>query len=402
MDSNSVTFWASKVFLVETFFTVWNFCWGAHDTLGVATAKRIFLVVPLISVCVGYAATVTGLATVIFRSKRESLLTSLLVCWWDLGRNILTYWGGVFKFVLPVTVAAFGFVRLLFLGLWVTVQDFFLVPFRAIANVGNSVLHPGLPWIAVTLTVLWCVFEAIVFTYVTSPLVVDTLSNLTGDALTDGVIRAPVFMFMLFIALGSYSILSTWTNALKTRNIAQIIKIGAIEAVALTVEVVFLYREFVDALVPWFAQHSSGGLDLGIFGTLAIAGTTWFGIRSLSWFLFASAGTPPIMAIIQGSGLEIKKRENIAIFKGTFSFPLMLVAQLQKEMTWAKNQGQNILEAFLLPPLQVLASGLNFVTTVLKQKTLFDLPFTSLNDLKSAKTILADFESQSTKKKRAA
>src|SRR5260370_41805084 len=95
------------------------------------------------------------------------------------------------------------------------------------------------------------------------------------------------------------------------------------ELVAMFVEVVFLYREFVDALVPWFAQHTSGNFDLGIAGTLAIAGFTWLGIRSLSWFLFGSAGTPTIMAIIQGQGLGRRDvsggRHKFRLISGNFS-----------------------------------------------------------------------------------
>ena len=43
---------------------------------------------------------------------------------------------------------------------------------------------------------------------------------------------------------------------------------------------------------------------LGIFGTLAIAGFAWLGIRGMTWFLFAQSGTPTIMALIQRTGLQ--------------------------------------------------------------------------------------------------
>src|SRR5208337_3050662 len=115
-----------------------------------------------------------------------------------------------------------------------------------------------------------------------------------------------LYFFLLLLILGSYSVLATWADAIKSKNIASIIKITAIEVVALMVEVMFLYREFVDSLVPWFAQHSSGKFDLGITGTLGIAFMAWLGIRGLSWFLFAAHGTPTIMAIIQGSGLKAR------------------------------------------------------------------------------------------------
>src|SRR5207249_10935181 len=116
-------------------------------------------------------------------------------------------------------------------------------------------------------------------------------------------IRIPLFFFMLFIALGSYAVLSAFTKAVVSRDWATILKIAVVESVAMFVEIVFLYREFVDALVPWFAQHASHKFDLGIGGTLLIAGLVWLGVRSLSWFLFAHAGTPTILAIISGRGV---------------------------------------------------------------------------------------------------
>src|SRR5882762_5964350 len=160
-----------------------------------------------------------------------------------------------------------------------------------------------------------------------------------------------LFLFMRFIILGSYAVLSTWTTALGSRNWPSTIKIGVVELVALFVEVVFLYREFVDALVPWFAQHTSGTFELGIFGTLAIAGLTWLGVRSLSWFLFASAGTPTILAIIQGQGVGNRDaagavRQEFKLFSENFT------GQLRKEFAWVGAEGERLLDAFLVPPMQ--------------------------------------------------
>lgn len=401
MDSQTLWYWIEKISLAQFAQVGLVWVWGASDSTWLMAMKRVFLLIPFLGLCVAYPATVVGLASTLFRSDRGEFVTSLLACWWDFFRYTFNYWGGVFQFALPVTVTAFGLARVLFLGTWATVQDFVLIPFRAIANIGNSFVNPGVPWIAVTLTLLWCIFEAMLFTYVTTPLVVDTLSNLTGDGLTENVIRVPLFGFMLFITLGSYSVLSTWTQALKARNILQMVKIGAIEMVALTVEVMFLYREFVDALVPWFAQHTSGNFELGIVGTIGIATMTWFGIRSISWFLFAAAGTPPIMAVIQGTGVEMRKRDGVAVFKGTFSFPLAVVSQLKQEMGWAHAQGKKVLEAFCLPPLQVIAASLNFVTMVLNKHLMFTLPFKSLDELKTAERLVEEMHSRPRRRKAA-
>src|SRR5262249_57787975 len=116
------------------------------------------------------------------------------------------------------------------------------------------------------------------------------------------------------------------------------------------VEVVFLYREFVDALVPWFAQHAGAHFDLGIGGTLAIAGLVWLGVRSLSWFLFASAGTPTILAIISGQGVMANPGgappDEFRLFSDG------VTNQLRTGVEWAGTQGQELPDGGRVPPSQ--------------------------------------------------
>ena len=235
------------------------------------------------------------------------------------------------------------------------------------------------------MTFFWCVFEAIIFTFVMTSLVIDTLSNLAGTQLTEPGIRIPLFLFMLFIALGSYAVLSSFTDAIKSRDWMTVIKIGVVESVALFVEVVFLYREFVDALVPWFAQHASHKFDLGIGGTLLIAGLVWLGVRSLSWFLFAHAGTPTILAIISGRGVgdgsPPGERPEFRLFSDGFT------AQLRNEFEWAGAEGEKLVDAFLVPPMQLVAATLNFVTLLAANRHMLDLPLTSVRDFKDARTL---------------
>src|SRR5882762_8096273 len=196
-----------------------------------------------------------------------------------------------------------------------------------------------------------------------------------------------LFLFMLFIVLGSYAVLSTWTEALKSKDWPSIVKIGVIELVAMFVEVVFLYREFVDALVPWFAQHASGNFELGIPGTLAIAGVTWLGIRSLTWFLFASSGTPTMMAIIQRQGVGNREAAGEAT-PGFRFFSESFAGQLRTEFQWVGAEGERLLEAFLVPPMQVVAAALNFVTLLVANRHLLELPLESIRDFKDARSVI--------------
>ncbi|HEY6867047.1 MAG TPA: hypothetical protein VI792_07315, partial [Candidatus Eisenbacteria bacterium] len=273
--------------------------------------------------------------------------------------------------------------------LWAMLQELVMMPFRLIRDVGANVLSPGIPWIAVGMTVLWCAFEAMIFTYVMTSLVIDTLSNLAGAQLSETAVRIPLYLFMLLIVLGSYAVLSTWTAAVRSRDWGAIVKIGIVEVVAMFVEVVFFYREFVDALVPWFAQHTSGNFDLGIVGTLAIAGVTWLGIRSLTWFLFASAGTPTIMAIIQRQGVGSRPAENgaraaLSLFTAGFG------SRLRKEFEWVGAEGERLLDAFLVPPMQVVAAALNFITMRVANRHLLDQPLQSVRDFKDARSLGVD------------
>jgi hypothetical protein len=302
----------------------------------------------------------------------------------------------VFRFLLQIAISMLGFAQVVVVGLWSMVKEIILMPFRLVSHFGSNMLAPGTPWIAVAMTFFWCIFEAIIFTFVMTSLVIDTLSNLAGTQLTEGGIRIPLFLFMLFVVLGSYAVLSAFTDALATRDWATVIKIGVVEVVAMFVEVVFLYREFVDALVPWFAQHTSGKFELGIAGTLAIAGFTWLGIRSLSWFLFASAGTPTIMAIIKGQGLAAGggggTGQPLSLFSPGF------VAQVKQEFDWVADAGEQLVNSFLVPPMQLVAAALNFVTLLIANRHFMDLPLKSIKDFKDARALANELGAAATAK----
>ncbi|HUP56742.1 MAG TPA: hypothetical protein VM598_04765 [Bdellovibrionota bacterium] len=387
MDATSVWQGFLSVLFLPFLNSTVVWVWGAGDPIALAMAKRIFLMLPVLSLILAYWVTVLGMITVPFRADRRVFLVELLLVWWELGRGILTFWGGTFKFVLMLVSTIFNFVRLLIISVWVLIQDILFMPIRAAANVGESILNPGLPWIAVFLTLVWSVFESIIFTFVMTPLVVDTLSNLTGSALSIGFVRFPVFLFMLFIVLGSYSVLSSWSEALNRKDVPTIIKIGVIELVAMMVEVVFLYREFVDALVPWFAQHASGNFELGIAGTLLIAGLTWFGIRAVSWFLFASSGTPLIMAIIQGRTIKPLKAPTEPTPRKGFLLTNHLIEQMKSEGVFIEKYGEGLLAAFMLPPLQVIGAAINCFALLVITRHLFELPFKSVADLQNSRTL---------------
>lgn len=377
-----------SILFLPVLSTVFYFAWGAEDTLSIALVKRTFLLLPVGGIIVGYWCTIVGLVMVVFRSDRRRFVTSLVVTWWDLGRGILNLWGSTFKFFFHLVVALLNFARLILVGAWLILQDILLSPLYLVRNLGHGVLNPNVPWLAVALTLFWGVLEAVIFTYVMTPLTIDTLSNMTGTQLTMAVVRPPLFFFMLFIVLGSYSVLSTWSRAVAARDVPAIVKITVIEVVAMFIEIIFLYREFVDALVPWFAQHSGGDANFGIATILTIAGMTWLGVRALTWFLFAASGTPTLMAIIQGTGVGKESKSQPHPMHGSFTLIGTLIKQMQKEADWIREYGDQLLSSFLLPPLNIVACAINFLSILINSQHLFELPFRSLTDLKGGRELL--------------
>ena len=362
------------------------FAWGAEDEFWIMVAKRLLILLPAAVIILGSWLTILCSLTVIVRHNRHEYIVSLLMSWWDLGKSIISFWGGIIKFSFNLIMGLLGLLKVIILGVWSMMQEVIFMPFRMLKNVGQNVLTSDIPWVAVNLTLLWALIEATIFTYVTTPLVMDTFSNITGESLSINLIRVPLFIFLFFVVLGSYAVLSTMVDVVKQKNVSAILGITVIEIIVLMVEVVFLYREFVDSLVPWLAQYSEG-FELGVFWTLAISAFAWFGIRSLSWILFAAHGTPTIMHVIQGKGLGSEKRKESNGKVTDISFDFM--DKIKQDSEWIQNKGEEVLASFMLPPLQVVAAGLNFLTLLFIGKHLFDLPFNKFSDIKETSAIIA-------------
>lgn len=389
-----------SVLFFPTFFenSVAVFVWGAGDPWWLMAAKRVFLLLPAGAVLAALWASILCLLSIIVRQKRVEFTKAFLLTWWDLGKSIFAFWGGFFKFLFVLASSIFAFARVLVTGVWLLVQDILLVPFRVIKTVALNISAPGLPWIAVTLTFIWCLVEAVIFTYVMTPLVMDTLSNMTGGELTEAFIRIPLFLFLLFLILGSYAVLLNFTEALQTRKVGTILKIAAVELVAVMVEVMFLYRELVDSLVPWFAQHASKDFDLGIGGTMAIAVLAWLGVRGMTWFLFASHGVPVITAIIQGRGLKPTEAGERARMENTFAYTVGFYYHFKTDMKFIQAKGDDLLGAFILPPLQVLSAVINFCTLLVAGHALFQIPFKNIRDVAHSQDLLVSPKTKKVRK----
>jgi hypothetical protein len=370
-----------------------SFAWGAGEQTWLLLGKRLFLLLPAAAVLIACWASVAAVLSIPIRGNRQEFITALFVTWWDLGKSVLSFWGGLFRLATELLMAGLALLRVVALAAWALVHDVVLMPFGFLRQVAGNVVRSPIPWIAVSLTLAWCAVETTIFTYVMSPVVIDTFSNITGETLKESFIRVPLFLFLFFVVMGSYAVLSTFVDSLKSKSAQQIAGIIVIECVVIFVEVVFLYREFVDSLVPWFAQYSSN-FELGIFWTLAISCFAWFGIRSLSWFLFAAHGTPTIMAVIQGRSVEAGENPEaprVRLMEMTEAY----WTRTQKDTAWMRQRGDALLSSFMLPPLQVVAAAVNFCTLCLLNKHLFSLPFENLDAMKYSEKLIRDFKKRS-------
>jgi len=373
--------------------TLIRFAWGLGDHAWLTATKRLFLLLPTGALVLACWASILSVLSIPLRSNRREFITAFFITWWDLGKSVLLFWGGIFQFAIKLLVTTVAVARMMLFALASLVYDIFQMPVSVIRHLGQTVVRSPIPWIAVTLTLMWCVVETTIFTYVMSPVVIDTFSNITGETLSTAFIRVPLFLFLFFVVMGSYAVLSTFVDSFKGKAISSIIGIGVVEIVVLFVEVVFLYREFVDSLVPWFAQYSST-FELSMFWTLAISCFVWFGIRSLSWFLFAAHGTPTIMAVIQGRGIRATNRAK-SLKMRFFEVSEAHWRKNREESAWIRAQGEDLLASLMLPPLQIVAAAFNFCTLCAINTHLFALPFKNMEAIRYSEKLVKNYKQKS-------
>jgi hypothetical protein len=181
---------------------------------------------------------------------------------------------------------------------WRSVKTAVTSPF---ALLDSSSRQGGVPWIAFVLLLFWSAIEATIFTFTLRPTVSELLADLTGYELNP-VIFVSILWFFLFILIGgSFACIQVMNDAIRTRKVGQIVAMVGVELAVALFEVLFLYRELVDAITPWLAQQ---GVELGVVGTLALGFFGWVGVRGMTWFLFGRFGTPALLGILARKAIE--------------------------------------------------------------------------------------------------
>ncbi len=354
-----------------------------------ATGKFVFLLFPLLLFICAIWCTHLSIFTVPFRSGRIRFASAMLVAWWDAARAVWFFWVGLFRIAIVTIGWCLTLARLAVHFVVELFRKVLLAPFSMSGKISKSYFQPGVPWVAFLLLLFWGVLETTIFTYTLFPTVSEVLADLVGveSPRFTGVI---LFMFLFLLILGSFACLQALLDTVKRKEYKFLIQMVVVELFVMFFEVLFLYRELVDAITPWIAQQTSEQFRMGIGFTLALAAFGWMGIRGMTWFLFAQLGTPPLLAIISRQPMNLPMGQDLT---STWTEPTKwwraTVREFKQEIDWLHEKSDQILEVLTLPVLQVLASGLNFAMILLTARPAFTLPLNSVKEAMEIRQILS-------------
>src|SRR5207245_11654257 len=190
-------------------------------------------------------------------------LAAMLMSWWDAVGMAWFYWFGLVRFLLVFVGWIWGLLRLGVGLFWRTLKNLVTSPF---AMLDSSSREPGVPWIAFVLLLFWCTIEATIFTFTLRPTMSELLSDLTGYQVNALALVVLLWFFLFMIIGGSFACIQVLNEAIQTRAVGQIVSMVLIELAVALFEVLFLYRELMDAITPWLAQQ---GFRIGVGCALA-------------------------------------------------------------------------------------------------------------------------------------
>jgi hypothetical protein len=360
-----------------------SLAWTGGHPIGRVLAW-VVLLVPALLLAAGTWCTVISLYTLPFRSGRGAFLTALLMAWWDAGRCIWLFWTGMLRVGFALIGWIIGSLRFSLLMFRNTVLGLLRSPLTLLDWTSRRYFQPGVPWIAFMVLVIWCAIEATIFTFTLQPTLNEVFGGLTGFEPNPRVMAPLLWMFLFMLVAGSFACVQVVTEAVKQKKTGTIVQMLVVESAVMFFEVIFLYRELIDAITPWIAQQSGGSVQLGIGATLALASFGWLGVRGMSWFLFGRFGTPALLAVLsrQAVSMEGAKRPiERAVEPGLWREP---VNALKAETAWFHEEAKRMFELLSLPVLQLLAAAINFAVVTIKSRPMFSLPFKSLEDILAA------------------
>lgn len=348
------------------------------ETFWSLAGLAILLLLPAAAFIAGIWGTMVSVYTIPFRLARSvSLLQSILMAWWDVLRMVWFYWAGLAKFVFELVGLLWGLLKTAVQLVWGTLKGAITSP---LAMLDATSRRPGVPWAAFMLLLIWSAVEATIFTFTLRPTMSELLADLTGYEVNAFALVTLLWIFLAIIVAGSFACIQVLNDAILAKQTGNIIFMILVEVAVAMFEVLFLYREMVDAMTPWLAQQ---GVTLGVIGTLSLAFFAWVGVRGMTWFLFGRFGAPALIAVLsrQPMGLEVAAGHGGAAQADYWKGP---IAALKAEREWFRKEGREMFELISLPVLQVVASALNFFFVIFTGRGHFSLPFKSIDDVMAA------------------
>ena len=368
--------WAGLAWIVEWQARVFGMILGVDSFWGVVGVV-VLLFLPAATLVAGVWGTMVSLYTIPFRLGRAGLLlTSLLMSWWDAVRMTWFYWSGLVRFVVVFLGWVWGLLKLTVELVWGTLKGAVTSP---LAMLDATARRPGVPWAAFFLLIFWSAIEATIFTFTLRPTMSELLADLTGYEVNPVFLVLILWVFLWVLIAGSFACIQVLNDAIKTRQVGQIVFMILVEIAVALFEVLFLYRELVDAMTPWLAQQ---GVQLGVFGTIGLAFFGWIGVRGMTWFLFGRFGAPALIGLLgrqafaqaHGAGGAAGPAPNLDFWQGP-------IKALKAEREWFNKQVREGWELLLLPILQLIAAGFNFGFVIFIGRPHFALPFHSIGDV---------------------
>jgi hypothetical protein len=337
----------------------------------------VLLVLPAGAFIAGIWGTMVSLYTIPFRLGRSVILMqSVALAWWDALRMVWFYWAGLVKFVIVLIGWVWGLMKLSVQLIWGTLKGAITSP---LAMLDATSRRPGVPWAAFILLLVWSAVEATIFTFTLRPTMAELLADLTGYEVNAVALVLLLWIFLGIIIAGSFACIQVLNDAILARQTGNIVFMILVEIAVAMFEVLFLYREMVDAMTPWLAQQ---GVTLGVIGTLGLAFFAWVGVRGMTWFLFGRFGAPAMIAVISRQPLGVDPGgQGAGSMADYWKGP---IAALKAERDWFRKEARELFELVSLPVLQVVASALNFLFVVFTGRGHFTLPFKSIDDVMAA------------------
>jgi hypothetical protein len=379
--------------------TLWDFFF-APGPLWLVVGKYIFLFFPALLALAAVWCTQLSLYTFPFRSARVQFIPTLMMTWWDAVHAVWAYWVGMFRFVWVALgwAVTFGtFVAKLVLEV---IRQIALMPFTMTGRMTQNYFTPGVPWVAFVMLIFWCALEAAIFSYTLMPTVTELLADLVGGESTARYTGPILYFFLLLLIMGSFACVQTLMEAVKKREWKFIVQMVAVELFVMFFEVMFLYRELIDALTPWIAQQT--GMKLGLTVTLSLSAFGWTGIRGMTWFLFGQYGTPPMLAFI--SRRPMVEEDDSRPVKDMPAAPAWWrqpVAELKQEIEWLHAKSDQLVDYLVLPVLQIAAAALNFGMVLVASRQVFSVPFKDRSEITQTWQILQNLHMQPPPRKQA-